>query len=234
MKSKLFSRFDLQDKDNEQFVKDLHQLLGLSEEQREFVLSAMPSLSRAIVKAAEKKVLDDLESQTHLKLVDIGHAVDIIRFFTRKMLDDVTEDDTPEAWAADLQSLKVLDAKQAEVFSKFLTRLKSDFLPELATIRKGLMYGAGILPSIKGGGTTVELRGVFDKTFSWGTSVEEYAPELRDLVAVVSVHLIFDQGLPDEIWFQATQDEIDLLISELQAARKQADMLKSRVTLSSD
>lgn len=234
MESVLFSGFDPHDKDNERFVTDLRQLISLSDSQLDAVLSAMPNLARVKVKAEEKEVLKRLEIETQLKLVEIGHVVDVLRFFISSMLADVTGDDAPEAWAADLEALEVLDADQARLFAKLFKRLKTECLPELDAIQKERSFGTGIFPSLKGAGTTVELRGIFDKPFSWGTSVEDYAPQLRDLVAVVSVHLMMDAGSPDEIWFQATPDEIELLIGELEAARKQADVLKNRVTLSHD
>ena len=228
MESKLFSRFDPKQKENEPFAKDLRQLLDLSTKQRCDVMSGMVLLAREKTERGKKTIYNEVSAKSGLMPLILLDSVGVVRFFVRAFLQEDTESDTPEAWASDLQTLELVDASQVAVFIEFFEGLRDQVLPELKQLAQERAYGAGVLPALQGSGTTVELRGVFEKPFSWGTALDDYEPELLDVIPVVSVHLSFDSGMPDEIWFQATPDEIELLIGEFRAALKAVEVLHNR------
>lgn len=235
MKSKLFTNhFDLKDEKNEAFTKDLCQLLALSEAQRASVLAVIPPLSRSTTGAEDKRILDALSAETGLTLLELNDVVGVSKFLASRMLDDETKDDTPEQWASDLVEADILNEQESEACRAVLELLRAEHVEELRAIRKGRAYSVGVFPSLRKAGTTVELRGVFEEPYDWGKPLDEYTPQLNDVVPVVSIHLAMNGGSPDEIWFQASPEELDLLINKLQGAKKAVDVLKSRAALSAD
>jgi hypothetical protein len=66
----------------------------------------------------------------------------------------------------------------------------------------------------------VELRAVQQGHYKWGERIEDYSPRVIGCVPVVSIHLGVDTDAPD-FFFQMREDQIDDLISELLAARKE-------------
>lgn len=229
MKSKLFGQFDPKDEDNKQFLSDLKVACELSTDQRHAITDTLPHLL-SLIKAKEKEeATDALQKQTGASQLLIGHVSDFAGFFLRQMLDDRLKDEPFTVWSSDLIELGVLNRDQESAFLALLQDLKERTLPTLSKVKKQRVYGSGVLPSLKSCGTTVELRGVFDKPYRWGTSLAEYKPVLEDVVPVISVHITLDSGAISEIGFQMTPDEADLLISEFSAARVNARILSERL-----
>jgi len=78
----------------------------------------------------------------------------------------------------------------------------------------------GVLPGLKTCGTTVEMRAVQKDLYRWGTSVQEYESEILDTAGVISVHIGLDEGTPRDFYFQMSENDLEDLISQLKAARK--------------
>lgn len=230
MESKLFARFDPESQGNEQFAKDLEQVLGLPQAQLDAILREAPALARAQTQADMREVVVRLE-RDGISPLTVQHATSLINFFARALLDEDTSADSPSQWAADLQDpdIGILAPDKASAFLEFVGRIKDDLLPELDSIRKQKTYGTGVLPSLKGGGTTVELRGIFREPYRWGSALSKYEPEVIGVVPVISVHIRLDAGTPNEIWFQATPEELDYLISEFQAAKTASAALQAHL-----
>ena len=106
------------------------------------------------------------------------------------------------------------------MFIGMVNRLRNDVLPAVERIVRRRRYSEGILPGLKSCGTTVEIRAVQKDRYRWETHVKEYLPEILDVAGVVSVHIGLDKGMPRDFYFQGTEADLDLLISQFQAAKK--------------
>jgi len=227
MKSNLFSSFDPKAKSNDKFIGDMKRLMETNETQRNLILQAFPELYREESVSKREPLINDLVQKTGLNRLDIGSAHAIIEFMV-KQLDNETVNvaaDSPESWVEDLLSLGILEPDLAPAFTDFMRSIKQRAEKDLLSIRKERVYGAGILPSLTGVGTTVELRGIFDKEYHLGTPITEYTPQMRSVVPVISISISVNRGHPTDFMFQATQNDVDALISALEAAKKEVTTL---------
>lgn len=223
MKSNLFSSFDPKDKSNDKFIDDMKRLMETNETQRNLILQAFPELYQEESVSKREPLINDLAQKTGLNRLAIGSAYAIIDF----MVDQLDNErvnvaaDSPESWTDDLLSLGILEPDLAPAFTDFMRAIKQRAGKDLLSIRKERVYGAGILPRLVGMGTTVELRGIFDKEYHLGIPIAEYAPQMRSVTPIISILISVNRGYPRDFMFQATQNDVDALIGALEAAKKE-------------
>lgn len=223
MKSNLFSSFNPKDKDNDAFIDDVKRLMETNEAQRNLLLQVFPQLYREESLPKREPLIKNLIQKTGLNRLAISSAYALISFMVSQLDNEKINAaaDSPESWTDDLISLGILEPGLAPTFTDFMRALKQQAEKELLAIRKERVYGAGILPSLAGVGTTVELRGIFDKDYDPGTPVAEYAPQMRGVTPIISIAIFVSRGYPLEFMFQATPHDVDILIGALEAAKKE-------------
>lgn len=231
MKSKLFGQFDPKDEKNKQFVTDVKAACQLSEAQRRAIAQALPALIASRTAKETEDRTAQLEKETGATRLTLGHAADLAAFFMRQFLDDDLKSEAIEDWCVDLVELGILGDVDCPVLVSFLQELKDKAVPAVSKVRKQRLYGAGVFPSMRSCGTTVELRGVFEKPYRWGTPLAEYKPVIEEVVPIISVHITLDSGHNSDVAFQVTPEEISLLIDELTAAKIDAKLLSERLAL---
>lgn len=230
--SRLFSSFDPSDSDNAQFTKDLRALLDLTDEQAKALLEQFPAFRLARTPNRERQILDELEDLTKLSRLELSQSLNILTFFLDRLLaDDVKEettDTTLKHWVHDLATLNLISRGQQEVLLCRLIPIAQEIAPKFASEIARRQFAGGVLPTLRGCGTTVELRGVLKRPYKWGLegSQVQYEPEVTDLVGIVSIKLRVDEGEPSSFYFQVEEPELDLLIGSLTAAKKDLAALR--------
>lgn len=225
MKSVLFRRFDLKHDLENRFVDDLADLLSLSPEDWASVVDALPALVAARTPEEQRPVIDGVEDATGIPVVQLSRICKQAQFFLSAYHTDDIRDESPSLWAEDLKDAKILRAEDVARFIDFMSVLKMKALEPIESLQRRRSAEAGVLPSMTGSGTTVELRGVFEERYKYGRSVEEYAPKLTGMAPIISVAITVDSGPLKTLAFQGASQEIGYLIAELQAALKCAQAL---------
>jgi hypothetical protein len=228
MKSKLFQRFDPNDVPDKKFAQDLSLLLSLSPEQWNSIVAALTPILSARTESERKPIVEKLEVDTGLARTALGKATNLAGFFLSAFNDEDIKDEDPSLWADDLLSISLLTTDHRERFLLFVDCLKSQALDDIEVLERRRKAESGVLPAFTGASTTVELRAVFKKIYKWGTPINDYSPECEDLTPIVSVAIAADSGIAKRFTFQATPEEIEYLICELQAALKCAQVISDR------
>lgn len=153
----------------------------------------------------------------------------IVRYFSNVFSNELTKDDSPEELVEDVSKIGV-SSKGLPIVKELLKLIKKDAQQYHDTILKEIAI-EGIFPTIKGFGTTVEMRGVFSRELEYGESLDHYSKEVRveegtPLVPVVSVSIKLTSGTPDRICFQASPEIIEWLIEELRASLHKLSLIK--------
>lgn len=224
MTSLLFKEFDPKSKKNEQFAIDLSHALDLDPNAVSTLVDALPVLAASATKVETERVTGPLFEQTGLGLLDLEHIANVARFFLSQFDDDRLSADTDEVWADDLETQGLIDETTRPRFAQFLTAVRAIY-PRYRRASRIDTYKVGVLPYLHSCGTTVELRGVFGKAYEWGNDLGDYVPELVTAVPVISVRIGLDSGTPRQIVFQATPENMKLLVTSFQAALRDADTL---------
>lgn len=228
MKSNLFSSFDPRDPANDKFASDLKRLLQTDQTQRDLLLQAFPELYREESAIRREPHLSDLAEKTGLDRLTIRSATAFLAFMVDQLYDERINAaaDSPESWTEDLVSLGVIESDLAPTFTGFMRAVKRLTEQELLSIKRERLAGAGVLPALIGIGTTVELRGIFEGGHTFRTPVAEYTPRLKGITSIVSVAISLDMGSPSQFGFQATPNDLDLLIGALESAKKEVTTLR--------
>ncbi len=233
MQSILFSRFDPTSKANETFIEDLRGIVECSLEQLDVILDSLPALARSRTTMETQTIVTEVLEKTGITRNIFNQVYGIANFVFNQLNDenDNIREDSPEYWTDDLVSLDMINQDSAEHFSCFFGKLKTVSEVALIDIKRTKLYDAGILPSYSSSGTTVELRGVFEKQYRMGMSIDDYSPNLVEMTPIISVSIKVDRGDPEQLMFQSTPKDLNILIKQLQASVKAASVLKDGVTL---
>lgn len=132
-------------------------------------------------------------------------------------MDEVSKDKASDL-GEDLREIAGLTAEESATFVEIVENLKSGAVAKYKTLRTRKSYEAGVLPSLSGVANSVEFRAVTEEAFKLGAQPEEYKPKLVGHVPVISIRLKVDSGHVGEFVFQASPEELQLLIDSLNAA----------------
>ena len=229
MKSRVFSRFDPSKEGNKEFVRDLKCAIGLAEPQRKACLDALLGYVLARLPSDEDRVLGNLEQATGLPRIKFMPALDVMAFFLKKLVTPETRSDKPGDWAADLRSpeLSLLQSAEEQMAFETLAEGVLAVSGKFRTEQMRWLYASGVLPVLKSCGHTVEIRAVQEESYKWGDSPDEFVPRIVDMVSVVSLHIGTDSEAEPDFFFQIREDQIDYLIGELLAAKKEVASFKT-------
>ncbi len=232
MESKLFSQFDPNDEDNKQFLKDLRQILDLSEDQLITCVASASDLRLAQTRSSLRTVADAIAGKTKLTHTSVVGVWRVLRFFLDRFIQTdkaFLKGDTPAKWVADLHHLKCITESQTGTLSSVLERLQNEVVPKVSAEIRRREFASGVFPTFKGFGATVEMRAIQHETYDWDNPLDEYSPQVVDITPVASIHISLDAGTPAEFFFQIDEKDLNLLINCLKATQKDIVTLKTFV-----
>ncbi len=166
---------------------------------------------------------------------DAGHVVGaflnpLLNQFLGKLMESGRRD-TPEAITDDLQELQLVQQEERVKFLELLRLLKDEITPKQQEQEIKRASESGVLPMLRGVGTTVELKGVRTENFHWGDSIDTYTPNFSGVVPIVSAAIVLDSGTPDRFTFQMTSRNLEDVLDSLQAARRDLVKLEEAIQL---
>ena len=220
------------------FKRDLADLLKLSREARVALAQAAVRSFTAQTDREKQAIRDDLVRRFESEAVSLGGPFNLLKFFGEAFLSDPADDpianDDPQSIASDLAKMEDVLPKSvdgaADSLSQVLKAVKQGAVGLRDTVRR-MRFETGVLPSFKGIGTTVEVRAVMATEYEWGKSVEEYTPALAEIVGVASIRIKLARSQPEAFCFQATNDELKILIDSLRATQKELQLLEQSIKI---
>jgi hypothetical protein len=225
MKSKLFSAFDIDHDDNKQFKRDMGIVGKMSVDQLEAIAAALPALAAVKTVRERKPLYDKLSKTTGLSLAELARAIDLGVFFVRSIREDKEfGSDNPDAWVSDLLERGVVNQNDMGSVQRYLHLLKESVVPQVNEEQNRRRATARVFPSFKGSSTCVGLRAVLKDEYELGMPLEDFRPQVSAMTPIISVLITVDAG--DDLAFQATPDELELLIGSLQSAVKSASAME--------
>ena len=201
MKTVLFKDYNLKSIQNSTFQRDLESLLILWPDHEAEFIQAVVKSARVLTQAQQEEIVRRLADDLNLHFPEVCMAFDVLNFFVKRLSEEDYLQDTPEDLQADLSDMEIIGDDLKDLFISLVTRIKSEVTPEHKKNAKRRMYAAGVLPSLKSIGTTVEIRAI-SEPLPLGRSVSEFTATIEGHVPVISIHLSADSGAVDEFAFQ--------------------------------
>jgi hypothetical protein len=231
MRTILFTSFDPTSEANKQFVRDLRTFLKMNSDIRLAVLGLTINVLNERTEKGRRDTIEKFSNEKRLPLPEILSAAESCRFLIYALAKDECRDDKSPDLGEDLRELTGLTAQETAAFVETIDKIRSDFLEIYRTTRKKRVYEAGVLPSLKSCGNTVEFRAIIEDRFRFGMVADDYHPRILGYAPVISVHLSTDSGFVDDFSFQASPQEISLLIDNLRAALREAEAFEAHLSI---
>jgi hypothetical protein len=157
----------------------------------------------------------------------------VAKYFFQKFLDESTKEENIETITKDISKALEIDESEFSFFNELLQLVKEETERYEQKSRKN-RYQKGVFPYIKSVGTTVEIRGVFNREIDYEEDFDSYkervqTDEENPLTPVISVSLSVDSGNPEKFYFQASQESLENLIKELNAALYKSKILEDKL-----
>lgn len=235
MKTRLFSAIINEREFAQKFLADLAIVTQSSPKTRRALMDAVLDIAGTMTVRQTREVSEHIALDESMEISDAASALAALRFLTRELTREEIQVDSTEDLVTDLrQCAEMYDVTLSDsdftAFEDVLSELRETTIPQYEAVRNRKATSTGVLPSLKSFGTTVELRAIVKNDFHIGMRSSEYDPKIAGLVPVVSVHIGTDSGGLTDFSFQASSEELDALIEELNAARialsKMADFAK--------
>lgn len=211
-------------------ASDANLLLGLGEEKHPSIVELSKNLIEAKTTEDELRIYEQAMPEiVHNRQMGMS-AHRFCYFFFRIFISDDSKEDTPEELASDLRQLGVgSDPNKPDPKITKLIELIKQESPWFKEFRLKNTYKKGLFPCIESTGSTVELRGVFNREMRKGEKIEGYSKDVgfdsEKLVPVISISITLDSGDPNRFVFQGSPDDIESLIERLKAALHKSKML---------
>jgi hypothetical protein len=224
--TRLFSSFDPNARGNEDFIIDLRRLLSLwaDDAKRSVFRAQCPAAFLTRTNREQELLLEGLSREVNEPFKTVKSAFDCASFFVRRLArgDGVT--DEPGSLAHDLERLRLVDDSQVATVTDLFRWLKNDFVVGVEGELRRRSAAAGLVPSLKGIATEVELRAIQKDAYESTQSVDNYKPTILGVVPVATVEIrTTDQ---DPYIFQAEKAELQIILSYIKAALKDLDALE--------
>jgi len=225
LKSQLFSKFDAASEKNAGFKHALDECLKISSEYSERIINKLPDIwFAATKKQSEQEISDLVGSMKDVNPISVRSVVSFFAFLADN-LKEQEELDSSEDLVGDLtDELHLLDNENKDKLLNLLSKLR-DTIVSTGSESLKREYEAGLFPSFSGIGTTVELRAVQKDRYSPVESINDYSPVIADVIGLVSINIRLDTE--DDLYFQASRSDLELIIDSLRAAKMDLDALGS-------
>lgn len=211
---------DLESSSAKAFARDLRDTLNLDRKTRNACLGRLVQIVLARTSTQEHNFIEQLAEKLQEDPLRLLRVFGIMKFLLAAFRRDEIPDTDPPKWANDFVELEWVNENTRPVFEDLLKCIKEDILDKVNHKMQCRKTAAGVLPSFSGCAFTVELRPVKDNNYRWGMLLDEYNPRITGITPVVSASISVDEGTPKTFYFQADEEEIDHLITTLQATKK--------------
>jgi len=230
LRSRLFSSFDVRDKENEGFIQDLKSLMKFDPADQKEIAKAAADVDLARTGSDEMRVIESLEERTGRRAVDLVRPLRFGRFLLKSLDKDTpsVREDTPEMWADDLVALKIVSGEQKARFLECATFVRNEIFPYYEKEGRRVRFEGGAFPSFNSFASTVELRGVTIPRFKFDDALDKYKPKVEGVIGVASILIGVDSGTPEKFCFQVTGENLNKLIDQLQATKKDLEALEKK------
>lgn len=197
----------------------------------EKVISFLPQLSEAITVGIREEIRQKLYSDLDLSNQQRSKVISITNFLSSALIDLIDKEilvssQPGETISTEFMDEGLIDKKHFGTLSEYINKIY-EFASGSQISREIKKHESGVLPSLYGIESTVELRGVMKGAWRAGMDLEEYMPSLITYVPIASVHI--EASNDEELYFQVSEDTLDLLISSLDAARKEMQLIKKDI-----
>lgn len=228
-KSRIFNESFLEDRELEIFKKDIIILNEIEPGNWENIFSY---IKRIVITKTEKEdshIRDELLKSNLLKdYSTIYSAQRIIIYFLKKFSSEEAKEDGVDVVTRDIELLVEKECLNSIKSLFEIIKKESIWYESYKTQRS---YDIGLLPFLKGIGTTVELRGIFNKEIEFSEESESYIKEVeinkeKSIVPTITMALTLDSGTPSRFCFQLSPERANWLIEELKAALHKAKLLE--------
>lgn len=208
------------------FSRGLRKLVSLEDVQQKIILGGLSRFRLARTMGEEKQTVKELAAEAHLNIVEVNAVMNLLEFLLNRVLDTEIPDDDYEKWADDFGEVSVLsDSKEKKVFKGLLESVQviavNQVEPEVKR-RKAAQANGPFLASISVSTGILPVNEEKYKPFS----SDDYEPKMVDTVDFATVRLSIDGGPVKEIFFNAEEDSIDMIIDTLRAAKKDMAALR--------
>lgn len=197
-----------------------------------------------IIKHIKRIILADTEKEEYKiyneivesKLIE-NHSIinsfhKIVNSFLKSFSDENAKDDSPEIIIRDISKKLKIEEEELSSIKNLLTLIKQNVeWYKQKELKES--FEKGLFPFLKGIGTTVELRGVFNREIKLGEDINSYAKEIEinkenPVIPTISISINLDSGTPNRFCFQSSPENIEWLIEELKAALHKSKMLEEK------
>lgn len=229
LKSKTFTINKLPEESLKAIKEDVGTISCLKPEKFSAIIDSIKKIIRAKTEKDELKIQETMIAEGLVPNLQVSTSIRrLINYFFRIFYDDLTKDDLPENIASDFVAFGA-NSENKNLIEKLLLQVKqeSEWYNEYQTKKS---FEQGLFPSLARMGTTVELRGVFDCEIEGDEKLEEYTQRVTlekdcPIVSVISIAITLNSGTPDRFVFQASPEEVKLMIERLKASLHKAQML---------
>ena len=221
--------------DLESFKNDVDVLRDTDVSKLEGVVKRIQEIIFADTKEEENKISKEIIKSDLLRdSSTINSFYRIVRFFLKNFSDEDNKEDTPEIVIRDIAKKLNLEINELSTIKALLALVKKE-VPEFKQKDLRQDYEKGLFPYFRGVGTTVELRGVFNRIMKFGESADSYAKEVeinkgKPAVPTISIAITLDSGNPKRFVFQSSPEKLEWLIEELKGALHKVKMLEEKLS----
>ncbi len=172
---------------------------------------------------------DDVKRTLEISKANAEAILSITGFFVKAFQEEeIDAEQEINSILADLDQMRIISDAKKKPLVKDIIQTFAAAATEVAERERPKRYTVGVLPYLKGVGTTVEMRAVLEVAFSLGDDLQAYKPQITSTVPVVSVRLSTDRDT--SIVFQANLHHLRLLIDKLEATYRDMSELQKHLS----
>lgn len=232
LKSNIFDSGFFKGDQLEAFKEDVQNIIDFKSAEFERI---MDFVKRIIITESDKEEQELFSKAVESKLVNNKTTIisfhRLMTFFWSKFYDEKNKGDEPKTIIKDIANSINIDINELGSIEKLIELVKkeSSWFDEYKLTNS---ISVGLFPFLKGIGTTVELRGVFNRQLKFGEKADDYMNSVKiyydnPVTPVITIALTLDSGTPDRFCFQASPERIEWLIEELKASLYKMKILEN-------
>lgn len=218
------------------FKADINVLKESEESKIKDALEYVKKIFNSRTKKERFEIYDEaVESKAVGSHTVIYTLVRISRYFFEKFTEEDTKEDSPEIILDDIQKGLGIEKDKLNTIKTLLELLKDEYeWYKQKELKED--FEKGLFPNLKGIGTTVGLRGVFNREIKFGETVDKYSKEVEindesPLVPTITMSITLDSGTPNRFVFQISPRNAEWLNEELKAALHKTKLLKEKYNI---
>lgn len=218
------------------FKEDIIALKDLKESKIEEGIKYVKKLIETNTKKEKYSLFDEaVESKIVNNHSTIYSLFRVSKYFFEKFQGEDTKRDEPKIIVLDISKGLEIEKNKLATIEILLEKIKkeSEWYKQ-EELKEN--FEKGLFPNIRGVGTTVGFRGVFNREIRFGEIIEDYSKEVNineenPLIPTISVALTLDSGSPNRFIFQISPKNTEWLIEELKAALYKVKILNEKYNL---